>query len=89
MAATVQLALGGLVLKAAWKCHYPFVAGVPPVKHEAHKMPLGQVGFKANEKQELRLSFLAPGRMRVFAACTWHTAAVLSGVSGPSGSAQQ
>ena len=66
----MQLALGGLVPKAAWKCHYPFMAGVPPVKHEAHEMPLGQVGLKANEKQELRLSFLAPGRMRVCAACT-------------------
>lgn len=86
----MQLAFGRPVLKAAWKCHYLFTAGVPPVKHEAHEMPLGQVGLEANEKQELRLGFLAPEQMRVFVACTWHTAAVmLSGVGGPSGRAQQ
>lgn len=62
VAAATQLALGGLALKAAWKCHYPFTAGVPPVKHEAHEMPLGQVGLEANKKQELRLSFPAPER---------------------------
>lgn len=60
------------MLKAAWKCHYLLTAGVPPVKHEAREMPLGQVGFEANEKQELRLRFLAPEQMQVFTACTWH-----------------
>lgn len=49
-AATARLALGGLLLKAAWKCRYPFTAGVPPVKHEAREMPLGQVGLEANKK---------------------------------------
>lgn len=54
------------------------------------KCLLGQVGLEANEKQELRLSFLAPEQTRVFVACTRHTATVmLSGVGGPSGRAQQ
>lgn len=54
------------------------------------KCLLGQVGLEANEKQELRLSFLAPEQTRVFVAFTRHTATVmLSGVGGPSGRAQQ